>query len=81
LRDIKSKLQVIKSKLQKKVIFLSLYLKLWRSMVTTLKSVHREVQIRKSVDALWGGDHRPPLYDWQTRTVWPENIKSQNCVI
>jgi len=28
-----------------------------------------------SVHALWGGDHRPPLYDWQTQTVWPKNIK------
>jgi len=28
-----------------------------------------------SVLALWGGDHRPALYDWQTRTVWPKNIK------
>jgi len=28
-----------------------------------------------SVHALWGGDHRPPLYDCQTRTVWSKNIK------
>jgi len=28
-----------------------------------------------SVHALSGGDHRPPLYDWQTRPVWPKNIK------
>jgi len=28
-----------------------------------------------SVHALWGGDHRPALYDWQIRTVWPKNIK------
>jgi len=28
-----------------------------------------------SVHALRGGDHRPPLYDWQTRTVWLKNIK------
>jgi len=28
-----------------------------------------------SVHAHWGGPHRPPLYDWQTRTVWPKNIK------
>jgi len=33
-----------------------------------------------SVHALWGGDHRPPLYDWQTRTVWPKNIKINNTV-
>jgi len=25
-------------------------------------------------------DHRPPLYDWQTRTVWPKNIKIENTV-
>jgi len=31
-----------------------------------------------SVHALWGGDHRPPLNDWQTRTVWPKNIKIEN---
>jgi len=23
-----------------------------------------------SVHALWGGPHRPALYDWWTRTVW-----------
>jgi len=28
-----------------------------------------------SVHALWGGDHRPPLYVWQTRTLWPKNSK------
>jgi len=31
-----------------------------------------------SVHALWGGDHRPALYDWQTRTVWPKAIKIKN---
>jgi len=25
--------------------------------------------------ALCGGPHIPALYDWQTRTVWPKNIK------
>jgi len=33
-----------------------------------------------SVHALWGGDHSPPLYDWQTRTVWPKNIKIETTV-
>jgi len=30
------------------------------------------------VHALWGGDHRPALYDWQTWTVWPKNIKIES---
>jgi len=33
-----------------------------------------------SVHALRGGDHKPALYDWQTRTVWPKNIKIENTV-
>jgi len=33
-----------------------------------------------SVHVLWGGDHRPPLYDWQTRTVWPKDIKIETTV-
>jgi len=32
------------------------------------------------VHALWGGPNTSPLYDWQTRTVWPKNIKSENTV-
>jgi len=28
-----------------------------------------------SVHVLWVGDHLPPLYDWQARTVGPKNIK------
>jgi len=31
-----------------------------------------------SVHALWGGPHKSPLYDWQTRTVWPKYIKIEN---
>jgi len=31
-----------------------------------------------SVHALLGDPHRLTLYDWQTRTVWPKNIKIEN---
>jgi len=31
-----------------------------------------------SVLALWGGLHRPALYDWQTTTVWPKHVKIEN---
>jgi len=30
--------------------------------------------------ALWGGDHRPAFYDWQTRTVWLKHIKIETTV-
>jgi len=33
-----------------------------------------------SVLALWRGPPKPPLYDWQTTTVWPKNIKIENTV-
>jgi len=32
------------------------------------------------MNALWGGLHRPALYDWQTTTVGQKNIKIENTV-